>query len=853
MIFCCVIYFIAHVTSAYKCKEFLKKSNAVQNAECYWLLYLQLKSFYENAMNTIKLRCILWFFLLGWLNIPVVGGNVREKVNFDFDWKFLLNKDDTSNSSLNVSTEGWQDVQLPHDWSISQSFDSKLSGSNGHLPGGIGWYRKSFCIDKDDMGKRVSVLFDGIYSRSDVYFNGKHLGFRPYGFCYQEYDLTPYIKYGEENVLAVRVNNPLEHDSVARWYTGAGIYRHAWLVKTSETHVALYGTYVTTPRICEESAAVNVRTTIENEAMVNKKISVRQCILGADNEVIAKSKSKVMEVASGQTVEVVHDLEILNPQLWDTETPYLYTLQTLLYEGRKLVDSYETVFGVRTCEFTPDRGFLLNGKRVKLKGFCLHQDDASLGTALPLRSMERKLQIIKEYGVNAIRCSHNQPAPEFLDLCDKMGFLVIDEAFDKWKSGYYAAYFDEWWREDLRNMLLRDRNHPCIILWSIGNELQEAWDSSNEGCRRAVMLQDYVHVFEPTRQVCLAAQNRHNEMFAGVTDVVGYNYLEARMMSDHKKFPERCFLVTEELPYYRGAEGNIRSYDTDNPWNIIAENDFIAGGFIWAGTDYIGEAGWPSHGWPTGLFDICMIEKPRAAFHRAVWNDEPMVRIAVRDNALDIDHGRDLWQWPKMASVWNFPRSYEGLVIELNTITNCEKVALFKDGVEMGVRKTADYPNNTIVWCLPYHPGKLQAKGINGVDTVAVYEIKTAGEPVYVRLSPDRKELWADGQDLSYIQLELLDKDGVLVQHRDRMVDVSIEGEGKLIGFINSDLRRDTPFTSDCDETYFGRAMAIVQTTRKAGKIRLRFDVEGMEEPYFMELSTVELPKNYKSDIPSFR
>lgn len=228
--------------------------------------------------------------------------------------------------------------------------------------------------------------------------------------------------------------------------------------------------------------------------------------------------------------------------------------------------------------------------------------------------MERKLEICKEYGVNAIRCSHNQPSPEFLDLCDRMGFVVIDEAFDKWKSGYYAQYFDAWWQEDLKNMLVRDRNHPCVVLWSIGNELQEAWDGSDTGCRRAAMLQDFVHGFEPSRQVCLAAQNRHNEKFSGVTDVVGYNYLEARMLSDHKKFPERRFLVTEELPYYCGAEGNIRSYDTNNPWNIIAENDFIAGGFLWTGTDYIGEAGWPSHGWPAGLFDICMVEKPRAAF-----------------------------------------------------------------------------------------------------------------------------------------------------------------------------------------------------------------------------------------------
>lgn len=796
-----------------------------------------------------------WILALAvvWPCMAAAHDRVREKENFDFDWKFILNADDRANAGMQVSEAGWQDVQLPHDWSISQNFDPKLSGSNGHLPGGIGWYRKTFRVDKKDKGRRIAVLFDGIYSRSDVYVNGQHLGFRPYGFCYQEHDLTPYLNYGAENVLAVRVNNPLEHDSVARWYTGAGIYRHAWLVKTAEVHVASYGTYVTTPVVTAERAEVRVRASVANEAKRTKTLSVRQQITDGEGRTVVQSGKQTLQVAAGQTADTEHTLEIPRPQLWDTEHPYLYTLHTAVYDGRKLVDTYETVFGVRTCEFTSDRGFLLNGKPLKLKGFCLHQDDASLGTALPLRSMERKLEICKEYGVNAIRCSHNQPSPEFLDLCDRMGFVVIDEAFDKWKSGYYAQYFDAWWQEDLKNMLVRDRNHPSVVLWSIGNELQEAWDGSDTGCRRAAMLQDFVHEFEPSRQVCLAAQNRHNEKFSGVTDVVGYNYLEARMLSDHKKFPERRFLVTEELPYYCGAEGNIRSYDTNNPWNIIAENDFIAGGFLWTGTDYIGEAGWPSHGWPAGLFDICMVEKPRAAFHRAMWNDEPIVRIAVRDNALDIDHGRDLWQWPNMAAIWNFPRAYEGLVIEVNTTTNCERVALFHNGNEMGVRRTADYPNHTITWCLPYRRGTLVAKGINGTDTVAVHEIRTAGDAVRLKATADRGKLMADGQDLSYVQVELLDKDGTLVQHADRHVKASIEGEGRLVGFISSDLRRKTPFTSHEDKTYFGRAMAIVQSTRKAGTIRLRFDVEGWDEPVWVELTSEALPKDYVPDIPSFR
>ena len=793
---------------------------------------------HEETTNYLSKNMRIRMTLFGLLLTMVVQAQ-RSKTNFDFDWKFSLNQDAPANAEKNFDDRQWQDVQLPHDWCISQEFDSKLSGSIAHLHGGIGWYRKTFVVNKKEEGKKISVLFDGIYNRSDVYINGHHLGFRPYGFCYLEYDLTPYIIYGGENVIAVRANNLDGKDQHARWYTGGGIYRHAWILTSNPVHVQTYGTYITTPQVSVERSTVSIRTTVENESQADKRVSVVQIIKDEKGKTLAKSKKQSLNVSKGKNVDFQTELTLNNCKLWSVETPYIYNMTTEVYDGAKKVDSYESTFGVRTAEFTSDRGFLLNGKQVKLKGFCMHQDDASLGAALPYRSMQRRLEICKEYGVNAIRCSHNQPAPEFLDLCDEMGFIVIDEAFDKWKSGYYAEYFDEWWKADLSNMIIRDRNHPCVVTWSEGNELQEAWDGTGEGVARAKMLQDFIHELEPTRQVCIACQNRHNEQFSGVTDVVGYNYLEARMLSDHQKFPERKFLVTEELPYFCGAEGNIRAYDTNNPWNIIEENEWIAGGFLWSGMDYIGEASWPSHGWPTGLFDINMIEKPRAAFHRAMWNkDKPLVSIAVKDQSLDIDHGRDLWQWPRMASIWNFPSSYEGLMMEVNTITNCEKVVLYVNGNEMGVKETKDYPNHTIVWNLPFTPGRIEAKGVNGTDTVAHFEIKTAGEPVKLKATPDRSILKADGQDLSYIQLELLDKDGTLVQHLNRKIKGTIEGEGKLIGLINSDLRRTTPFTSKEDNTYFGRAMAIVQTTRKAGEIRLKLEVENMAEPVIVVLKS---------------
>ena len=767
---------------------------------------------------------------IGWLLSLVAAGMAAQKSPrtteaFDQGWRFHLTMEPGAEQQagprLAEAIGGWEAVELPHDWSIHMIPDPRLTGCNAHLRGGVGEYRKTFTLPAADRGRAVEVVFDGIYNRSDVYLNGHHLGFRPYGFVQVAYDLTPYLRFGGENELYVRVNNPSQNDSIARWYTGSGIYRHAWLVKTNPVHIATNGTYVVTK---ERAAAwtVSIKTTLVGTPA---KPKVLHQILDGSGKVVAKGEGE-------ESITIPH------PRLWNgMEDPYLYKAVTRLYDGGKLVDTYETPFGLRTVEFTADRGFLLNGQPLKLKGFCLHQDDACLGTALPRRSMERRLELFRAYGVNAVRCSHNPPAPEFLDLCDQMGFIVIDEAFDKWKSGYYADYFDEWWERDLLSMLERDRNHPSVAVWSIGNELQEAWDGTDTGVERARMLQDFVHRQEPTRQVCMACQNNHQDKFAGVTDVVGYNYQEPRMVNDHSRFPERRFVVTEELPYFCGAEGNIRAYDTNNPWNIIEANDFIAGGFLWTGQDYVGEAGWPSCGWPTGLIDLSGTEKAQAVWHRSAWQkDKPTVGIAVRDERLNLDHGRDLWQWPRIASIWNFPPSYEGLMMEVQTITNCERVQLSINGQVMGEKRTADFENRTIVWHVPYKPGHIEARGINGTDTVAYYDLRTASDAVALQASADRTELMADGQDLSYIQLQLIDKNGTPVAHQERRIRGTIEGPAHLLGLINNDLRRTTPFTSTEDVTSFGRAFAVVQTTHTPGTIRLRLDVEGFADPVVVEL-----------------
>ena len=756
------------------------------------------------------------FPLLLLLLLPFVSR--AEQQTFDFDWQF----------SRDSST--WMDVQLPHDWNITDPFVSgrDANGSAAGLPGGIGWYQKTFRVPRQWQSRQVSILFDGIFMQSDVWINGHHLGHRPYGYCSIEYDLTPYLLFGGDNQLTVKCNTL---GGRPRWYAGAGIYRHVRLNVDQPVHLLTYGTYVTTPEVTDAEARIEVASSVVNCSARPEQVSLTLQLIDPQGRKAGRPVStSVQTVAAGDTAQFTASLHVAHPALWQgMADPVLYRVQTTVRSSHQSADMRTTSFGIRTIAFDANRGFLLNGKPLKLRGLCLHSEAGSLGAAVPDASYLRRLRILKEYGCNAIRCAHNQPSTEFLDMCDSLGFVVIDEAFDKWKSGYYADLFDAWWQRDLSDMILRDRNHPSVILWSIGNELQEAWDDSTTvGIDRARMLQDFVHRLEPTRPVVLAAQNNHQARFAGVTDVIGYNYLEARMISEHRIYPERCMLVTEELPYYCGAEGNIRAYSTVNPWNYVAANDFIAGGFIWSGVDYLGEAVLPSKGWPNGLFDICMTEKPRAAYHRAVWNPErPMVSIAAYDPSLDIDHGRDLWQWPNIASHWNFPQSYVGMVFQVQTITNCQSVELIQNGKVMGRHQTADYPNNTITWCIPYLPGRVEAHGYNGDSLVATYSIETTGPTASFALTPDFTVLKADGQDMSHICVELRDSEGRLVQTDDRKVHVNVTGAGRLLAVDSGDLRREGTFWQNPIRTSWGKALIMVQSSRQPGVIQIDVEVDG--------------------------
>lgn len=757
---------------------------------------------------------------------PPVPGNRRQSFRRPKERVDMMLPAEKGLELPSFDDSSWEIVQTPHDWNIKDKFDTESSGSAASLPEGIGWYRKVFKVPASMKNSSVTILFDGIFQKSDVYINGHHLGTHPYGFTSVYYDLTPYIKYGEDNLIAVRSSTV---GGRPRWYAGGGIYRHVKLIYTNPVHVDVYGTYVTTPEVSESKAVVSAMVTVANDSQKDRDVRISHQIKDKTGKVIASAQSGTVSAKAGRKTDVSADIIIDNPVLWDVDNPEMYTLLSIVKSAGKEVDRYETPFGVRTFSFDVEKGFILNGRQLKLKGVAIHQDAGGLGAAVPDRSYERRLEILKEYGANAIRMAHNQPSKEVLDMCDRMGFIVIDEALDKWKSGYYEALYDEWWQKDVADMILRDRNHPSIVMWSIGNEVSEALLEDNTGVEMARTMQDFVHELEPTRPVNIACQNNHKAHFAGVPDVTGYNYLEARAIAEHKLYPDRKMLITEELPYWCGEEGNIRSYTPINPWNLVMENDFIAGGFIWSGVDYLGEASNPSRGWPNGLFDICMFEKPRASYHRAMWSDTPVVRVAVRDSGLDQDFGRDIWQWPATKDDWTYPSSYRGRMMDIETVTNCEEVELYHNDKKMGRHLTSDFTNNTIIWHLPYNPGTLKAVGYIGGEAVAEYSIHTTGEIVDFTIASDRDVLSADGQDLSHLTVTLVDDRGHRVQIDEREVSVSVKGEGRLLAVDSGELRVESDsFARSMVKTQFGRALAIVQSGRRPGAITVTVSVQGV-------------------------
>lgn len=771
---------------------------------------------------------LLAMFFAQNLNAAQKSPRIRE--NFDFDWQFHLGNDSI-----------WENVDLPHDWSRYLEFNPNGKGASGYLDGGIGWYRKDFNIPASYKGRHVTLLFNGVYHNATVYLNGEEIFFHQYGYTPFEVDLTDKLLYGKENQVSVRVG----HNDQSRWYTGSGIYRHVYLQVTDAVHILANGTYITTPKITEENATVCIETYIKNEGSKNEQrknaqVEVCQSIIGPDGKTLTLSNQQTLakiSIAANDIDTIKQQINISQPELWDIDSPNLYSVETTVKVNGKITDTYKSRFGIRSIRFDSKTGFWLNGRRVKLQGMCFHQDAGCMGTAILDRAMKKRLEIIKEFGANAVRCSHNPTAPEFLDYCDELGILIIDEAFDKWTDGYYGKYFAEDWKLDLGDMLRRDRNHPSIILWSIGNEVGESKMTSDEGVKRAEMLQNFVHNTEPSRLVMLALQPYTQQKFRHVTDVIGYNYTEPDLIADHKAHPEMIPLVSESYPYYScRRENESRDYAEINPWNYVMENDFICGSFMWAGADYIGESTmWPSKGWPTGPFDMQMKEKPMGGYFRTVWKQEPHLNMYVVDQSLDIDPGKDHWSFPGMVHDWTLPYT-DDRIVSIHTPSNCDSVFMTDArGRLFGPRCPKDYPNNTIVWNMPYRRGTVHVWGYRNGEIVCRDSIETTSlEAIDYTLTPDQKILKADGEDVCYVDLQLIDEKGKLVRVDDRRVTAEVSGNGSLIGINSMEMRRSDKFSSNSLPTKFGTCQLVIRSGQKVGAIEVKVSVEGLSDKTIM-------------------
>jgi beta-galactosidase len=791
----------------------------------------------------------------------------RQRLLMDYNWKFIQS-DIKAAENPDFNDTNWRTLNLPHDWSIEGEFkeDAITKGPGGYLPTGIGWYRKHLNLASPGKGQQFWIEFEGVYMNSDVWINGHHLGKHPYGYTGFYYDLTPFVKKGD-NIIAVKVDNSIQTNS--RWYSGSGIYRHVWLNIAGPVHVAQWGTYITTPEVSSSSATISVRTSIENHNQVNKNMILRSVVKNEAGKEIAAVETPVLLAASGKT-DVEQNINVVSPSLWSVDSPTLYTLHSIVLEGTKINDSYTTTFGIRKIEFDKDKGFLLNGQHIKMNGVCLHHDAGCMGSAVPVQAWVRRLKLLKEMGCNAIRTSHNPPAPEFLDICDKMGFLVMDEIFDEWveKKGQigfgYHMYFEEWWKPDLLSMIYRDRNHASVVIWSAGNEVpDQVVETGSEVMRK---IAEVFHKEDPTRPVTqandrIAAGDGPAKLpFLELQDIVGYNYVdrwnerrELYYSVDRHDHPDWKMIGTENVSVggLRGQysisndrqdrrPGRSRDYrlgmiQAEQLWKFTSVNDYVIGDFMWTGIDYLGEAMWPNKNANSGVIDLCGFPKDGFYFYQSQWTKTPMVHI--------LPH-------------WNWAGS-EGKVISVIAYTNCDTVELFLNGRSFGAKsyvfpqqghskswngyERPYIPPTTsdlhLSWDVPYEQGTLKAVGRKNGKTVTE-EVRTTSNPAAIRLSADRKEINADAHDISNIVVEIIDENGLVVPTANNLIEFKIEGKGVLTGTDNGNPQDKTLMKSEQRNAFNGLALAVVQSTEKGGSIRITAVSPGLKDAVIEIVST---------------
>lgn len=820
----------------------------------------------------------LLLLFLAMYSFSNAGNEIQRVQSFNQNWKFTLADSTLIATAQGFNDHSWRTLNLPHDWSIESDFskDFPASPGGGALPGGIGWYRKSFVVDKSNKGKRIYIDFDGVYHNSEVWINGTSVGKRPYGYISFRYDLTPYIKFDENNIIAVKVENSKQPNS--RWYSGSGIFRNVWLTILNPVHVDLWGTYVTTPIANADSAQVSVQTTVKNDDNNLRTVRVEQLLYDAQGILVGKADGSFY-VNPGASHSYIQQIVVKKPLLWNIDNPYMYKLVTRTHSLFRLTDEYVTPVGIRSFTFDVEKGFILNGKHVKINGVCDHHDLGALGAAVNTRAIERQLQILKDMGCNGIRTSHNPPAPELLDLCDKMGFIVMDEAFDMWvehKTKYdYSLDFPQWHERDLTDMITRDRNHPSIFIWSIGNEVREQWgngkkkedmdlqqanillnkkndvakEDDNQGGKNNIFvlltrhLVDITKTADPTRPVsaaCNATDDNNNLFKSEALDLIGFNYHEKEYQAITGHFPKTPFFSSESVSalqtrgFYLMPSDSMNiwperwdkpfnnplqkcsAYDNSHApwgstheatWKIVKKYDHIAGQFIWTGFDYLGEPTpywWPSRSSYFGIIDLAGFPKDVYYMYQSEWTTKDVLYIFPHWN----------WNVGQTVDVWAY-------------YNNADEVELFLNGRSLGKRAKAG-DDLHVMWRVKYEPGTLKAVSRKNGKEVLTREINTAGVPVSIRMKADRSDIAADGKDLSFVTVELLDKDGNAYPFADQLVKFTVEGPGAIVGTDNGDQNDHVSLKKPERHLFYGKCLAIVQSTSKGGDIILKASIEGL-------------------------
>ncbi len=801
-------------------------------------------------MNNTKLFFLTIFLCITYLASAQVSFGKPEKINDQ--WRFSLGEQ--TNAELpGMDDSRWQMVDLPHDWSIKGQLSPTLAGCTGYLPGGIGWYRKSLSIPQDKKGEKVYLYFEGVYNRSEVFINGHSLGKRPNGYISFMYDATPYVEFGKDNTVAVRVDHSQSADS--RWYTGSGIYRNVWLVYADPVHISQWGVYAYPSNVNSKQGTLNIEVEVENGSSAATSVTVINELI-KENKRMARSSRSVKLPANGKGKTETR-LNIKNPELWDLDNPNLYTLQTTIVKDGKEIDRTVTTTGFRTFTFDPDKGFALNGKRMKMKGVCIHHDAGVLGSAVPREVWKRRLLTLKEVGCNAIRTSHNPQAPELSELCDELGLLVLNEAFDEWEfpkrkwiegwnvgtPGFQGAYdfFEEWGEKDLADMVRRDRNHPSVFAWSIGNEVdypndpyshpvldggkdtgftQAMFGGYNKDAPDAMRLGGIakrlvavVKQYDPSRPTTagLAGVAMSNETeYPSSLDIAGYNYTESMYDGDHKKYPRRVIY------------GSENRHDID-AWKAVRDKEFIFGQFLWTGIDYLGESGvWPSRGFYSGLLDFGGFIKPRGYFRQSLWSDQPMAYLGTYpvgpdSKELSVD------AWP----IWNYRA---GELIRVVCYTNAQSARLELNGRMIGQPKPYDDKTGILYWDIPYENGKLEVIGMDGKGTeICRYAVQSSKPPHAITVVAAEETIGKD-KGLAQIVLQVVDEDGVPVMLSDNEISCGIEGPARLLGLEASNNTDMSDYTDNKHRAYHGKLLAYIQASGEEGQAEITFTSPWLKE-----------------------